>query len=144
MKLENQKHIEAPPSVVWSITEDVERWPEWTPTVSRITRLDTGPFDVGSTARIKQPGFPETEWRVTALTKGEGFTWETRNFGIRTIATHELLPSGTDTTSLLRIEMSGITLRILSLLIRPAVRKALEQENTGLKAACEAAVLSRE
>jgi hypothetical protein len=143
MMLENQKHIDAPQSIVWSVTENIQRWPQWTPTVENVKRLDDEPFGVGSTALIKQPGLPEAEWRVTELTKGEGFTWEARILGIRTVATHELAPVGTGTRSILRIEMFGIAAALLWPLIRASAQKSLEQENAGLKAECEALATSR-
>lgn len=137
MKLENRKLIDAPPSIVWRVTENIERWPHWTPTMNSVTRLDDGPFDVGSTARIKQPGLPEAEWRVTALTRGESFTWEARVRGMHLVATHEMAPSGDGTLSVLRVDISGIAAVLLWPLIRISVRKALEKENAGLKAECE-------
>lgn len=139
MKLENHKQIDAPPAVVWAVTEDVERWPEWTPTVQSAQRLDDGPFDVGSKARIKQPGLPETEWTVTSLSRGNGFTWETRVRGMHLVATHALAPSGVGTNSTLHIEMSGVAAVLLWPLIRSSASKSLERENAALKAACEAA-----
>ena len=36
MEVENTIHIEAPPAIVWAVTVDVERWPEWTPTVESV------------------------------------------------------------------------------------------------------------
>ncbi len=138
MKLENQKLIDAPPSLVWRVTENIERWPHWTPTVETVKRLDDGPFTVGSTALLKQPGLPEAEWCVTALRKGEGFTWETRVRGIRMVATHALEPVGAGTKSILRIEMTGLAAIVLGPLIRASARRSLEQENAGLKAESEA------
>ena len=52
MKLENVVHIDAPQEVVWAVTEDIERWPEWTPSVESVTRIDHGQFDVGSAANV--------------------------------------------------------------------------------------------
>ena len=138
MKLENQKQINAPKSIVWSVTEDVERWPQWTPTAKNVKRLDEGPFQVGSAVLIKQPGLPEAQWRVTALTPGEGFTWETRIRGIRFVASHELTSSGAGTSSVLRIEMFGGVAALLWPFIRVSARRSLEKENAGLKAKCEA------
>ena len=138
MKIENEKLIEASPTTVWNVTVDLERWPQWTPTVESIKRLDDGPFRDGSTALIKQPGLPEAVWRVTEFQQGSGFTWEVRVRGIHMVATHELVPDASGTKSILRIEMSGIAAVLLWPLIRSSARKALEQENTGLKQACEA------
>lgn len=138
MKAENVIHINVPRSVVWSVTEDIERWPEWTPTVASINRLDGGPFRVGSSALIKQPGLPEARWVVTEMSPGSRFTWETRARGIRMMASHELADSGPGTESLLRLEMSGLVAALLWPLIRSSVRRSLERENSGLKTRSEA------
>ena len=138
MRIEHAIHIDAPPSVVWAVTEDVERWPEWTPTMDDVKRVDAGPFDVGSSARIKQPGLPEAVWSVTDLVRGERFTWTTRVRGIRMRATHELSPHDSGTRSVLRLEMSGLVAALLAPFVHRSVRRALERENSGLKARCEA------
>ncbi|ETW95626.1 MAG: hypothetical protein ETSY1_29800 [Candidatus Entotheonella factor] len=138
MKLEHVIPISAPPEVVWAVTEDIERWPEWTPTVNTVKRLDEGRFDVGSTALLKQPGLPEATWRVTTLIPGEQLTWESRIRGMRLIATHQLVATTTGTQSKLSIEMSGLVVRLLWPLIRLSVRRSLQQENMGLKKQCEA------
>ena len=52
-------------------------------------------------------------------------------------ATHELEKEGAGTRNTLRVEMKGFWAALLSPLLRPMVRKALRQENAGLKARCE-------
>ena len=143
MIVENTKIINAPVEVVWNVTTDIENWPRWTPTVTNVSRLDDGPFKIGSVAHIKQPGLPETQWRVTELREGKGFTWETRIYGMQMSATHDLSALGSQTESILRIEISGILATLLWPLIRSSAKRNLERENTGLQNACEAAIAGR-
>ncbi len=138
MKLEHAISINAPPNVVWDVAVDVERWPEWTPSVTSVKRIDQGPFEMGSVALIKQPGLPAAEWTVTALTRGEQFTWESRRPGLRMIGSHGITATDGGAQSRLRIDMFGVVARLLWPLIRFSVQRALEQENTGLKKRCEA------
>ncbi len=142
MKLENRKQIAAPKSIVWSVTVDVTRWPQWSPFVQTVEWLDDEPLEIGSVALIKQTCLPRARWQVTAITPGEQFTWETRVCGIGMVATHELSSSGTSTSSVLRIEMRGFMALLMWPLLRVLVPKARESENTGLKAECESLAAS--
>jgi len=137
MKAEDIIQINASPEVVWAVTADVERWPEWTPTVETVKRLDDGSFEVGSTALIKQPRMPESRWVVTDCTPGKGFTWKTENRGMQIIATHAIKSDKSGTQNLLRLEMSGFLAVLMWPFIRPAVLGAIRQENLGLKKRCE-------
>ena len=88
--------IDAPPDVVFAVMTDIERWPEWTPTVTRIDRLgDTGgPLALGSRVRIVQPKVPPAEWMVTALEPGRGFRFVSRSPGATVEANHWAEPTG--------------------------------------------------
>jgi uncharacterized membrane protein len=143
VKLENVMQIEAPPSTVWGVTVDIERWPEWTPNFKKIRRLEEGPFGGSSTALIQQPGLPEAKWVVTQFKPGEEFSWETRVLGMRMIGTHAMYPAGTGTQSVLRIELSGTVATLLSQFLRYAARRSLARENAGLKVRCEALAAQR-
>ncbi len=67
--------IEAPVEQVWEVLRDVERWPQWAPTVTLVRRLDDGPLAVGSRVRVEQPRIPPTEYVVTELEPSRSFTW---------------------------------------------------------------------
>jgi len=58
MRFENTIEIDAPADRVWALTTDVESWPAITPTMTKVERLDNGPFHATSTARVKQPVTP--------------------------------------------------------------------------------------
>ena len=137
MTITDAIHIDATPAVVWAVTQDVERWPEWTPTVTSVRRLDTKPFGLGSVARIKQPMQPEADWVVTEFSSGRRFVWETRRTGLHMTGTHELAPQGAGTRNVLRVDAKGAVAVMLWPLLRLAMRKALADENRGLKARCE-------
>ena len=113
MTVEDTIHIEAPPEVVWAVTEDLERWPEWTPTVASVFRLDEGPFGLGSTVRIRQPGQPASTWTVTEFVRGARFAWETRRPGLRMKAWHDAEADGTGTVNRLRLEAKGVLVALL-------------------------------
>jgi len=138
MILENTRQINASPDQVWRVTTDIEGWPRWLPTVTSVTRVGDGPFEVGSIAKLKQPGLPECEWRVTAMTQGVGFTWQTRVFGITMSATHKIVADEPGTKNHLRLELHGIPATLLWPVLRISLKKTLERENTALKTHCEA------
>lgn len=138
MRLENTIAIAAPPELVWSVSQDIERWPEWTSTVTAASRLDNGPFGLGSVALLKQPTQPEATWTVTEFVPGERFSWETRRPGLHFVGSHHVIPEGGATRNELRVDAHGV----LSILLWPVlwlgIRKAIADENRGLKARCEA------
>jgi uncharacterized membrane protein len=104
---ETTRHIEAPTHAVWDVLFDVAHWPDWTPTIDSVERLDDGPFGVGSRAKVRQPKLPQAQWEVTEVVDGRSFTWEARGPGMKTIARHEVVPDGTGSQVTLSIEQTG-------------------------------------
>lgn len=137
MKLENTLHIEAPIDVVWALTEDVERWPDTTPTMSAVERLDDGPLAIGSRARIKQPGQPTRVWTVTRFEPGHLFAWTTKALGTCMEGSHHLSEEGDGCVHRLELELTGATAGIVGRLLRGQLLKAITTENEGFKAAAE-------
>ncbi len=99
--------IDAPASLVWDVFSDVERWPEWTASVTTLKALDGPGLAVGKRFEIKQPRLPKLVWEVTELDEGRSWTWEQRSPGGRTIAVHEVHPHGGHTHVKQRLDQQG-------------------------------------
>jgi uncharacterized protein YndB with AHSA1/START domain len=140
MVLEDTIKIDATADRVWQVTTDVESWPRWAPAMERIRREDSGDLKLGSSALIKQKQMPETRWTVTEINPGHSFSWEASVMGMNMIATHIIAPGERAVTNLLRIEMDGLTIKLLGLIIKPLVAYSLKEENQGLKQYCESSL----
>jgi uncharacterized membrane protein len=111
--------VEAPVGQVWRCCE-VERWPEWAPTVTSVRRLDDGPLAVGSRVWVEQPRTPSTEYVVTELQPSRSFTWVATGPGVRTTAWHLLEDLGTGGTRVtLTVEQAGPVGVVMGRLYRP-------------------------
>jgi uncharacterized membrane protein len=124
---------------VWEVILDVESWPQWTPSMTSVQRLDAGPLGLGSRARIKQPGLPPLVWQVTDLDEGSRFTWVARTPGLTAAATHEVTraPGGSRLT--LTVAWSGPLAGAGAALAGRRTRRSLAQEAGGAKARSESA-----
>jgi uncharacterized membrane protein len=125
--------IEASPDRVWAVLRDIERWPEWTPRVTSIQRLDRGPLAVGSRARIRQPKLPPAEWQVTEWDEGRGFTWVTRSPGVRVTARHWVEANEAGSRATLALQFSGHLGPLVARLTRGLNRRYLALEARGLR-----------
>ena len=129
--------IDASPHIVVAVMTEVERWHEWTPTVTRIDRLDDAgtPLALGSRLRIVQPKVPPAEWTVTALEPGRGFRIVSRAPGATVEANHWAEPLGSGDRSLvtLSVTFTGALGRIIGWVMRDLNRRYIAQEAAGLK-----------
>jgi uncharacterized membrane protein len=139
MRFEATIDIAAPAEQVFEVYADVERWPEWTASVTSVERLDDGPLRVGSQARIKQPRLPVAVWEVTDLVPDRTFTWVARGPGVVTTGSHLVTPvEGSDrVTVTASVDQEGPVGWLIGLLGRRLTNRYLETEVRGLKARCE-------
>jgi len=132
--------VAAPARKVFDVYADVERWPEWTASVTSIERLDQGPLRVGSRARVRQPMLPTTVWEVTELVPGERFSWVARGPGIVTTGIH--VARATDRAGVTEVtaalEQRGPLGPLLGFVSRRLTRRYLDLEVHGIKERCEA------
>jgi uncharacterized membrane protein len=137
--VERAIEIAAPPERVWAVMSDVERWPEWTASVTSVERLDGGPFSVGSRARIRQPRLPVAIWTVTVLEPGRYFEWQADTPGLRSVGRHGVEASGEQgSRATLSISWSGPLAPLIRLLLGNLSRRYVELEAQGLKRRGEA------
>jgi uncharacterized protein YndB with AHSA1/START domain len=129
--------IQAPPARVWDVMSDVERWHEWTASITSIERQDRGPFAPGSTAVVRQPGFPAARWTVTDIVPGARFTWVNRRPGVTAVGRHEVEPLGAGSRATLAVDLTGPLAPLAWLFMRRTTEKFVGWEAAGLKRRCE-------
>jgi uncharacterized membrane protein len=129
-------NIDAPPDQVFAVLCDVERWPEWTPTMTSVQRLDQGPFGVGSSAQIRQPKLRPAVWKVTEL-EAQNFTWVARTPGLRMKAGHRVERQGAGSRVQLSFELSGLMARVASRLYGGLIEQYVTTESQKLKQRAE-------
>ncbi len=138
MDVRTRIDVGAPVDRVWDVLVDVERWPEWTDSVTSVRRLDPGPLAVGSRVEVSQPRIPTGTYTVTAVDPGRAFTWEQRQPGSTVSAHHECAQTPDGGTQVeLRVVMSGAVGGVVGRLYRRLTERYLAMEAAGLKARAE-------
>ena len=136
--------IRMSPPRVWAILLDVEHWPEWTTSVTRVQRMDIGPLTLGSRTRIWQPKLMPAVWQVTSLDqKRRIFAWTTRNFGLKIIGRHHVEAVGAHSRVTLSLHYSGVLGAIMARIYRDLNWDYLSREANGLRTQCEAPIPQR-
>jgi len=125
--------IDAPPDTVWAVMSDVERWHEWTASITSVTRLDQGPLVVGSRAHVRQPKLRPADFVVTDLVPTREFTWVTRSPGIDATARHAVTPIGGRTRATLSVRFEGLFSAAVAWMFGKLTNEYLGLEAAGLK-----------
>jgi uncharacterized membrane protein len=130
--------IDAPTRLVWDVFSDVEQWPQWTPTVTRLIGLDGPNIAVGKRFEIKQPRMPKLVWEVTEVNPGVSWTWAQRSPGGSAIARHDVVAES-ECRTLVRqeIDQRGPFGVLVGRLMLRMTRRYLDLEAQGLKARSE-------
>ena len=131
--------IQAPPARVWAVIRDVERWPEWTASMTSVELLGGAPLAVGTRVRVRQPKLPVAEMQVTELDEGRSFTWVTKSPGVRARADHRVDPIPGGARAVLSVQFSGLLGGLVARLVRDLTERYIALEAAGLKARSESA-----
>ena len=133
--------IRVSPARVWSVLIDVERWPEWTTSVTKVQRMEIGPLTLGSRTRIWQPRLTPSVWCITSLdSQRHTFTWATRVLGVKITARHQVEAVGAHSRVILSLHYSGLLGAVLARMMRDVTWDYMAREGNGLRTRCEAPV----
>ena len=134
MEFEVTVVIDAPPERVWAVMSDVERWHEWTASITSVELVDAEALAVGVRARVKQPRLPQAVWQVTSFDPGHSFEWETRNPGMRMVGIHRVDPlAGGGSRATLAVHSSGPIAALLTPFMAGTGKRYVRMEAAGLK-----------
>jgi uncharacterized membrane protein len=124
---------------VFDVYSDVEHWPDWSKSVTSVERVDKGPLQVGSRARVKQPRLPVAVWEVTEVVPGQSFTWIARGPGIVATGRHVVISTSRkgEVKVTASLEQAGPLGLLMGLLTKRLTDRYLQTEVRGLKARCE-------
>lgn len=129
--------IAAPAERVWEVVWDMERWHEWTPSITSVRRLGSGPFGVGSRVLIRQPKLPPAMWTVTDVEPGRRFAWISVAPGVQVTACHAVESVGHSSRATLSVEVQGIFGGFVWRMTRAITERYVTSEANGLKARSE-------
>lgn len=135
---EDSVEIDAPPQLVWDVFSDVERWPEWTASVTSLVGQDGPALAVGRRFAIKQPGLQKLVWKVTEIDPGASWTWVHRSPGVLVSARHYVTAQpGGRTLVRQQLDQGGMLGALVGRLTVKRTKRFLELEAQGLKARSE-------
>jgi carbon monoxide dehydrogenase subunit G len=133
-KYERTVQIGAPPAAVWAVIADVERWPEWTPSILSVARKEPGPLGLASTASVRSKGFRESALRVTEFSPGCSFTWVgSGGPGLRVVLAHAVEPIGGGSRVTLTVSAAGPSAPLVGWLVARMSKRNVDTEAESLK-----------
>jgi hypothetical protein len=134
MEFGREFEIEAEAERVWAVMRDVEKWHEWTASVTSVRIVGGGPLKVGSQAWIRQPKFPPALWQATEVDDAARcFTWISRGPGMLVTARHGVRARGAKSTAYLGLKYEGLIAPLFGRLTRGITERYLDLEANGLK-----------
>jgi uncharacterized protein YndB with AHSA1/START domain len=129
-----EARIEVPIETVWGILSDLERWPTWNKSVSRI-RVN-GPIEAGTSFEWATGGAKILS-RLEEVDRPTKIAWTGKMFGVRAVHVWNLVADSRGTLVRTEESFSGWLAKLLPGVMRKTLTKALRQGIADLKAAAE-------
>ena len=137
MQLAESISIAAQPERVWDVLMDIEHWPEWTQSMTKLERLQPGDLAGGSKVKVTQPKLPVNVYEVTKVEPNQYLEWRVSKPGFSVIAGHRVEPEGAGSKVTLSIDQSGLLSPLVSLKYGALTKRYVAMEAQGLKARSE-------
>lgn len=130
--------IAAETSAVWDVLSDVASWPQWLPTVTKVSPLDSTSLAPGSRFVVHQPKLRPATWKVTQMEVPHRFVWEARSPGLHMVAEHAVTARAPGSSGvILRFSFGGPLGGLIGRLFRSITERYLAQEAAALKGRVE-------
>lgn len=129
--------INATAERVYDVMTDIDRWHEWTPSITSIRRLDGGGFEIGKRAMIRQPKFPPATWTISRIEPGRRFEWINKGPGLKVTGHHSVEPAANGSRATLALSYEGIFGGLLARMTESITKRYIAMEAAGLKARAE-------
>lgn len=121
---------------VWKVLSALEKWPQWTPTMTSVRHMSGS--GVGAVYEVRQPGLPKSHLTITDWNEGQSFTWVAREKPSSTVADHVLTTIDENhTEATLTISMSGPMVALVWMLWGRKIRRFVDTEAASLKSRVE-------
>lgn len=132
--------IRAPAEEVWQVLSGIERWPEWAPTFTRITRGGTVGEAPGAVYYVDQPRLPTARMTIDEWLPGRGFTWSATRPFLRAVALHSIEAVDPRTCRVdLEFRFEGLLAPLAGMTMGNLVKRYVATEARALKARVEGA-----
>lgn len=138
MRTVERFHTEASPEIIWQILEDVENWPQWTPTVLKVKPLGNVGLKLGAKYEVTQPKLRPAVYEVTEFIPARAFTWAQKMPGAALIGDHRIIPHGSSTEVELSFRSEGWLGNLIGKFFSKMISEYVATEAKSLKRHCEA------
>ena len=128
----------ASPETVWRILEDVENWPQWTPTVLKVRPLANGRLRVGAKYEVTQPKLRPAIYEIIECIPNRAFTWAHKMPGAILIADHRIMPDRSGSEVELSFRSQGLLGNVIGKFFSKMISEYVATEAQSLKTRCEA------